>query len=173
MEDKDQFLRLFLNSEGELLAYILSMGIDPHCAEDVLQETALVMFKKFDEFEKGTNFRAWAFTIVRYQILRLRKWQARQPIQLSDEAMNRLEARALNEDNTHIQFEALTHCVDKLSDNSREMVRMRYNKKMDLPDIAQQLSRPVDSIYTTMSRIRKTLQDCVEDFGRHGAKAHD
>ena len=42
----------------------------PLDAEDVLQEANLVLWRKFDQYQEGTNFFAWACQIIRYEVLK-------------------------------------------------------------------------------------------------------
>ncbi|MBN1674127.1 MAG: sigma-70 family RNA polymerase sigma factor [Kiritimatiellae bacterium] len=167
MAEKADFLRLFIPLQGDLLAYILSMGVRPEDADDLLQDSATVMFTKIGHFEAGTNFRAWAFKIVRNEILSYFRKGAKRPLRLSEEAFEDIEYLAANETEVpSVRLKALTVCLEKLQEHAKSMVMMRYRDNMTVQAIARVLSRPVDSIYTTMSRIRKSLQECILRFER-------
>jgi len=169
MQDNDGFLENFLPVQADLLAYILCMGVEPSSAEDVLQDAAIVMMRKFGQFEEGTNFRAWAYAVVRFEVLKKREWQARQPMRLSEEALDSLESMAAEEESGAIELDALYHCMERLSESAQRMLRMRYEMRLQVERIAERMQRPVDSVYTTMSRIRKTLQECIRHFGQREA----
>ncbi len=160
----DRFLKLYLTVQSDLLAYILCMGVDPASAEDVLQDAAMIMMRKLDRFKEGTNFRAWAYAVVRFEILKKREWQAKQPLRLGEEALDHLESLASDENEEPVRLQALSHCMRLLPVNARRLVNMRFESNLDSAAIARRLKRPVDSIYTTLSRIRKTLQDCILKF---------
>jgi RNA polymerase sigma-70 factor (ECF subfamily) len=162
MTDKSTFLKLYLPLQSDLLGYILCTGVSPNSAEDVLQNAAIVLHKKFEQFEAGTNFRAWAYRVVRFEVLKMREWQAKQPMALSEEAMDRLEATALADERPSPRLQALSRCLGRLTDKARSLVRMRYDQRLPVTAIADRLRRPVESIYTTLSRIRKSLQQCVQ-----------
>src|SRR5262245_10332779 len=51
--------------------WLVAAGIvgDPNAAEDVVQEAALLALGKLDQFQPGTNFRAWMAQMVRYVAL--------------------------------------------------------------------------------------------------------
>src|SRR4030095_15316638 len=51
--------------------WLVATGIvgDPTAAEDVVQEAALLALGKLDQFQPGTNFRAWMAQMVRYVAL--------------------------------------------------------------------------------------------------------
>ena len=166
---KKEFLRLYLDLQCDLLAYILSMGIAPNSAGDVMQNAAVIMLKKFDQFEPGTNFRAWAYTVVRYEVLKERTRSAKRPLQLSEEAMDSLQSIALAEQTPQIRIEALIHCIDKLSDKAAAMVGMRYIENMSVQRMAGRLMRSAESIYTGLSRIKKKLHECIRHFEKREA----
>ena len=64
-ETSAEFARLVDEHQGRLKGYILSLVFDPHAASDILQETNLILCRKADKFEAGTNFRAWAFRVAK------------------------------------------------------------------------------------------------------------
>ena len=57
---------------------------------------------------------------------------------------------------------ALADCVEKLRDRDRELINRRYAPGVTVNDIAEQLDRPVKSIYAALTRIRRGLLKCVE-----------
>ena len=67
--------QLFVTGQGNLLAFILSLHPGMAEAEDILQETFLVVSRKADTFAEGTNFLAWACTIARFKVLEFRRRQ--------------------------------------------------------------------------------------------------
>jgi RNA polymerase sigma-70 factor (ECF subfamily) len=163
MVEKADFIKLFMPLQGDLLAYVLSAGVTAESADDVLQTAALQVFNKIEQFQDGTNFRAWAFAFVRNEVLHHFKTHHRRALSLSDEAL--LEIEALSSDEAAIpgvKIHLLNRCMDKLQVMAREMLMMRYRDGLAVQAIADRLERPVDSIYTTLSRIRKALQICVE-----------
>src|SRR6202040_3274100 len=63
------FLRLFLENERRLYAYILTLLANHADADDVLQEASLVMWDKFDEQHPPDHFLAWACRIAYFKVL--------------------------------------------------------------------------------------------------------
>lgn len=162
MAPNGEFIRLFMPVQGDLLAYILSMGVRPEDAEDVLQDSASIMFAKIDQFRKGTNFRAWAYAIVRNEILRYFSKAKKRPLSLTEEAYEDIEHLATDDSEVpSVQLRALLMCLEGLGDKARDMIMMRYRDNMQVKGIADELGRPANSVYVTLSRIRKTLQECI------------
>lgn len=165
MAKPKDFVGLFMPLQGDLLALILAMGVPPHAADDVLQNAASTILQKIETFELGSNFRAWAFAIAKNHALHALRHQARKPLLLSDQAcadISRLiESEAQAEP---FRLKALSVCVEKLQERARDLVKLRYHENLSVKAIAQKLNRPVESIFTTLSRIRKSLLDCVRRF---------
>src|ERR1700738_4102637 len=63
------FLRLFLQNEPRLFAYILTLLPRRADADDVLQEASMVMWDKFDEGQPPRDFVAWGCRIAYFKVL--------------------------------------------------------------------------------------------------------
>ena len=73
INESEQFVELMTNFQGRLYAFILSLMGDPNSANDILQETNIVLWNKSSEFELGTNFKAWSFRIASFQVMAYRQ----------------------------------------------------------------------------------------------------
>src|SRR5215468_9638347 len=89
------FLRLFLQNERRLYAYIVTLLHNRIDADDVLQETSLVMWDKFDPQHLPTDFAAWGCRIAYFKILNLYKRTQRSRVQFSQELLERLSETAI------------------------------------------------------------------------------
>ena len=157
-----EFVELYGQHQFRLFHYICPLVPSLTDAEDVMQEVATVLWQRFDEFESGTNFLAWARSVAHYRVLEFRRAQSRQPAFLSDDALERVSAVAETmEDEFGDQREALNFCYEKLSDAERRIIMQRYTPGETLADLAQQENRPVDSIYQSIRRIRHRLTECI------------
>lgn len=158
----EDYLRLLNEHETSLKAYVHSLVRGTSDAEDVLQETRLVMWRCFGDFTPGTNFRAWARKIAFHQILAFRR-KARRVTSLSEETLEMLAAALdQHEERHHRHSEALRQCVRRLSRPHRQIFLMRYSRDMSIPDIAQAVQRSEGAVYRLLSRLRASLQTCVE-----------
>ena len=68
-DEQDRFVRLLSKHSSALYGYILALTANLHDAEDVFQETNVVLLRKWQEFEFGSDFLAWSCTIARYKTL--------------------------------------------------------------------------------------------------------
>ncbi len=159
----ERFMRLFMSHERRIFGLILSLLPAWSDADDVMQETATVLWRKFDTFEEGTNFAAWAFKIARLQVLNFYKKQRRKQALLSDETFLKLaeqaQQRSTQVDNRH---HALENCLGKLKERDQELIQLRYQPDATTSDVANEVNRSVDAIYKALNRIHSQLLSCIQ-----------
>ncbi|MBL9151693.1 MAG: sigma-70 family RNA polymerase sigma factor [Verrucomicrobiales bacterium] len=161
----ESFLRLLNDNERAVSAYVHSLIREPSDAEDILQEARLVMWRHFDAFQPGTNFRAWARKIAFHQVLAHRR-KARRFTELSEECLELLATELDRGEARHQrQAEALRQCVKKLSRPHRQIFLMRYSREMSIEEIARAVNRTEGAVYRLLSRLRMGLQACVGKGG--------
>lgn len=160
----EAFIAEFGKAQRPLFLYILSLTGNPTDAEDIQQDTNLVLWQKFDTFEPGTSFHAWASKVAYYQVLKWREGRGRDAASLDPSVMKLLadDAQAMVE-NADARRDALRSCLTKLRDADRELIQQRYAPGSTGRAIAQQLGRPENSVYKSISRIRAALLVCIEN----------
>lgn len=159
----EAFLRLMAEHERPLAAYVYSLLPGAADADDILQEAKIVMWKQFGRFEAGTNFRAWARTIVLHQVLNHRRAEKRRPTTPLDREFIEAVAAEIDRraDALDLQSEALKYCLKKLPEAHRAIVVWRYYEDCGVEEIAAKSNRSVEAVYRLLSRIRKTLGECM------------
>ena len=159
----EQFVTLFTTHQRRLFQYILSLLSNVQDAEDVLQETNLVLWRKFSSFEPGTNFLAWASRVAHYEVLKYRKRaQYRQTRLLDEELIEQLGGEALeNAGYLDAVRDALHHCLERLRPEDRDLVAQRYADGASGKGLAEASGRPANSISKSLGRIRRALFDCI------------
>ena len=157
------FVMLLTAHQSSLYACILALLPDHAAAKDILQETNLTLWQKAADFEKGTNFLAWATRIARYHIMNYRRSGQRARVVFDDDLFQDLSARQLNRiADFDGREDALRVCVEKLKPEHRELVRQRYEQGHLVQDIAERTHRSVGAISQTLFRIRETLLNCIQ-----------
>ncbi len=158
----EQFLRLLLPNQKRIYAYILTLVPHWSDADDIMQETTTAMWRKFDEFERGTDFVAWGVSIARYEVLRFRRKQGANRLQFSDDLLNmiaqQVEAAANQADE---RLDALNECLEKLPERDRKLIRLRYESDVTIRTVAERVGRPVQGMYKAMARIHDALLQCI------------
>lgn len=157
------FLRLYAASQPHVFAYIYTLLPDWNDAEEVLQETSLALWRSFDQFEQGTNFKAWACKTAFYQVLSFRKRRKRTPALLGMETVEAVaHETAEMADSLDDQLRALSSCINGLKAHDRSLLDRFYGLGLPTRTIAGQLGRPVGTITKALTRIRRMLFACIE-----------
>jgi RNA polymerase sigma-70 factor (ECF subfamily) len=158
----DRFLTAFLPQQQALFVYIYSLIPQRQDAADILQQTALVLWKKFDEFAPGTDFLAWASRIAYLEVLHLRRNKARHTEILDDDVLRDVaEAAPENRSFLDSTLAALQYCVAKLSSSDADLLQRRYERGQSGAEMAHTLGRPANSISKSLGRIRRALAQCI------------
>lgn len=151
---------LFIQHQPAIRGFVLAMIPNFSLADDVVQETFLVVTRKADSFEIGTSFAAWVKTIARFKALeaiRARRYES-----LSDEVLEALstEPRELGGDSDE-RIVWLRGCLEQLAPQARRSIDYRYQNEHLPPQIASLMGCTVQSVNVTLSRARAFLRECV------------
>ncbi|MCA9052028.1 MAG: sigma-70 family RNA polymerase sigma factor [Planctomycetaceae bacterium] len=158
----EDFIRSFTAAQRSLYLYILPLVGNSTDADEVLQETNLVIWSKWSQFEPGSNFLAWGRAIARLEVFRHRRSPGRR-IGLLDAGLLELVANRTEvvSEQLELRQEALAHCLEQLRPKDLELVQLRYVAGASGEDVARQTGRPVNSIHQSIGRIRRALTECV------------
>jgi RNA polymerase sigma-70 factor (ECF subfamily) len=161
----DQFLRLYHSHEVALRGIALSLIPRWADASEVIQEANLVMWQKFDEFEIGSNFQAWAGRIIQFKAKEFRRKQGRDQrifTFLTDELSETLVEEASDlVGEFEERYPALQRCLSKLKSADRELLEIRYQTGSTIASVAEATGRSAEALYKTLSRLRSALLACV------------
>lgn len=158
----DLFLRLFTANEPAVRAFVRSLVPTLADANDVMQEVALVLWRKFDEYHSHEDFRRWAFGVAKFKVLAWQRDQARDRHVFGEEMTEVLAHEASERsDQLVAQREALRVCLEKLPEEQRRLVDSAYASGSRIDALAASLGRTAMALYKTLHRIRLTLIDCT------------
>lgn len=158
----DEFVLLLIGAQTRLYAYILSLVLEKDRAREVLQQANLVLLEKEADFERGTNFTAWAHRVAFYEVLADRRRRTRDRHLFSDELLALIAQRASATDKTFdARSEALERCLEGLSAEQRELVRERYGPGGSVAAIAEQVGKSPAAVSAMLYRIRTALVACI------------
>ncbi len=160
--DQGDFVQLMINGQSRLYAFILSLVSQPEQASEVLQETNLVLWKKSDQFEIGTNFMAWAFRIARYQVMAHRQRLGRDRHVFDDGVVEQIAASfEKSSERFEERLAALSHCMKQLSEDAQTLVGRRYRDGVAVKSLAAELGQTANTIAVKLHRIRAALMQCI------------
>jgi RNA polymerase sigma-70 factor (ECF subfamily) len=160
---QERFMRLWTIHQPGVANYLHALVRDRAAAEDLLQETALLIFRRFAEYDEQRPFVAWALGIARFKVLGMRRDKARCRVIFDDEALEKFtESWAEQASEPTARSEALESCIGKLADHAQRVVRLRYFEDMTADQIAAKLGGNGGSIRVTLQRIRTQLRECID-----------
>lgn len=158
----ERFMRLFLAHEPEILRNVLVFVPHLHDARDIVQETAVALWRHFGDFDPARPFTNWACGFARMEVRRyLRQVQRRAA--LSEQAMVTLEATERSETGWLEECARhLSECRDQIAPEHRRVLDGYYVDKASVEVLAARHGRSVESVYKLLQRIRHALLDCIE-----------
>ena len=162
-EHTEEFVTLLTECQGRLYAYIRTLVRNSEDARDVLQETNLVLWRKSGEFEPQSNFAGWACRIAQFQVKAWRRDAGRDRLVFDDSLLDQLSDEAKNRTGAADTLQsALPHCLGKLTDPDRGLLRRRYFESEPVKAIAAEQHRSPNAVSRSLYRIRNTLLACIE-----------
>jgi RNA polymerase sigma-70 factor (ECF subfamily) len=163
LPEQERFMCLWSSAQPAVSNYVHSLLRDHALAKDVLQETALVLFRRFSEYHEERPFLAWALGIARFQVLGVQRDAARNLVSCDEELLSRFtETWAEIAPEATDRAAALQTCLGRLAAHANRMVRLRYFEELDSEQIAQQIGGTGASVRSALKRVREQLRLCVE-----------
>jgi RNA polymerase sigma-70 factor (ECF subfamily) len=132
-------------------------------AEDVFQQAAITMWEKFDQFEAGSDFPAWACSVARFKALNFLNSKKRERACFSEQLIDELASREVHQPELQeARLRALAACREKLSQVDQNLLALCYGGSGTVREVAVRIGRPVGSVYDSLSRIRRGLFACIQ-----------
>ena len=165
MTGSAKFVTQITKSQRQLHSYILSMVWNPVEADDVLQETNLVLWEKAGEFDDSRPFLPWAMRFAQFQAMAWLKRHRRQRERLvfDDDLANLLADEAVADEQTQdSRQQALGACIKKLEPEKRALIARRYEPDASVNAMAEEVGVTPKAISDRLRRIRRALMECIE-----------
>ena len=162
MPASDDFVALLTKHQRRLHAYIFSLVWNPADADDILQETNIVLLKKAAEFDSSRDFLPWALTIAKFQTLAGLKRRQRLRLVFDEPLAELLADDAAREDPVlEARRMALATCLQKLPAAHRDLLVRRYEPNAIVGEMAATLGLTLQALSDRLRRMRQNLLDCI------------
>lgn len=156
------FVRQLMQSQNQIYSYILTMVPNWSDAEDILQDTSEILWRKYGQGEKIEYFAALGIKVAQnliYQYYRQKKQQDRL---LTEEAFEDLAAYAGQLSSEADRRVRMLHtCLSKLPGRDMELIRLRYESGYTVRKMAEVTNRSAEGLYKVMGRIHDMILRCV------------
>ncbi len=161
-ERTEEFVRLVALHSRDIYRCIHGLVINRDAADDIYQETSLVIWREYGRYVSGTDFLSWAKRIAVNQVLAWRKRVQRNRLIFNEAFLLAVADETERNDSSlrrHKDF--LPHCMEKLGEPHRRLIAQRYEERFSIDEIAARNNKTIDAVYRALSRIRRILHDCV------------
>lgn len=163
IEIRERLARSWVAAEPAVRAFVAAAVRGVADREDVLQQVALTVARRFEEYDGKRPFVAWALWLAKSRIVDFYRGQGRQRLVLADGMLDRV-ADSLAERHREVspRREALEACLEGLPQRSRNMLRLRYDDGLPIDRIAAAVRLTPGSVRVALFRIREALAACIE-----------
>ncbi|MEK6236786.1 MAG: sigma-70 family RNA polymerase sigma factor [Planctomycetales bacterium] len=160
-ERYEAFVRLLVEHEPRVRAFLRGLLPSWHDVEEVTQEASLVAWRKFDDFEEGTSFGGWLLTIARFEALKHRRRVARSPLVFADDVWDLLAEEASGEGVQQVRRRHLEPCLAKLKPGQRDLLLNVHSPGVVIREVALQSGKSEQAFYKVIQRLRAVVLACV------------
>ncbi|MGB6221302.1 MAG: sigma-70 family RNA polymerase sigma factor [Haloferula sp.] len=161
---EETFVHLVAKHQLELRAFVVSMMPGSADVDDVIQEANISIWQKRGEFEIGSSFKAWMFSVAKFKVMaawrdqkRRREWWVPEDVltKLIEESMDDAIRTSVP------RHEILKECLNQLRPEDRGLILRRYFDGSRVKALALEVGRSADSVKVSLRRIRLVLGMCI------------
>jgi RNA polymerase sigma-70 factor (ECF subfamily) len=157
-----QFAEQFVLHQGRVYGYIVTMLPNRHDAEDVFQQTSLILWQKWDQFDPSRDFVGWACGIAHHEVRNFLRRRGNDRVVLSEKVLDELaDLRIESQPMLEQRRDTLVECMKKLDFVCREMLERCYAARASVKSVAKQFRMTPNALYLRLRRIRRDLLECV------------
>lgn len=155
----EEFERVIVPYSRTLLRFAHRLTRDPSTAEDLVQETLLLAWRGFHQFESGTNARAWLFRILMNSFHgQSRRVGASVPVA---ELRSGIQAAGGSE----LEALELAQALDRLVPEQRTALVLAAVEGFTCREIAEILAVPIGTVMSRLSRAREAMREAMAPLG--------
>lgn len=162
---REEFTQLYAAAQQPLYAYLLTLVPHPADADEVLQETAVLLWQRVAEYDPRQPFLPWALAFARFQAMKYRKYSARhraRTVALSEEAFESLAGdEGYDWQGAAQRADIVAACVRQLPEDDRRLLELRYHGPGTIRELAGGDEQLEARLYKRLQRIREALWQSV------------
>ncbi|HTT76299.1 MAG TPA: sigma-70 family RNA polymerase sigma factor [Candidatus Binataceae bacterium] len=160
-ERQNEFESVAMPQSRSLLRVARRLTFDPAIAEDLVQETFLRAWRGFDQFQPGTNARAWLFRIL-FNVFYARGRKIRSgPVLVPLQMPGRVAEQHSSTSFSLLDSAMLSAALDDLSEDHRTVILLAVVEGFTCRELADILSIPIGTVMSRLGRARRTLRESL------------
>ncbi len=162
---REVFAILARENANHLLVHLRALVRDRTAVDDLFQETMLIAWRRLPEYDRSRPFGPWLRGIGTRLSLEWRRKSRRltpidpafaEAIEVAGSRFEQAEGLTFDE-----RLASLRECLEHLSPDQDEIVRMVYREGRALRDVAQVQGLNEETIKKRLQRLRGALADCL------------
>jgi len=158
----ENLIVLLTGHQERLFRYIYSLVPSEADAKDILQETSLALFRKFDQYDATRPFLPWAYRFAYLEVQKHREKSGRVPLLFSEDIIDLLAIeRERHEARLDERLYHLDHCLGKLGQADRDLLTSRYSRRESAEEMMARFSLSRRTLFRNLGMLRRRLHDCV------------
>ncbi|MCC7083992.1 MAG: sigma-70 family RNA polymerase sigma factor [Pirellulales bacterium] len=158
----DHFAELFAQYQRRIYSYISTLIINRDDVDDIFQQTCVVLWKKWNQYDPQADFANWGCGIARNEVRNYLRKKHGSSIQFSDQVLDSLSDEHIEVGREmEARHRALSDCLDKLPPPQRELVERCYSDEGSIRSIANRMQIAPTTLYMKLHRLRRALLDCI------------
>ena len=162
-ERYETFVARFAHYEPDLRRFLRSLLPTAVDTDEVLQQTAIVIWRKFDQYDPETNFMKWACVIARFEALAYRRKMARDRLVFREDVLELMADEGVGEiSERRVEHEALESCLLAMPEKQRQFLTLAYTPGVKVKELAEEAGSTAAAFYMRLKRLRHQLVQCVE-----------
>lgn len=162
-------MRLVLEQEPLLVGYARAIVGSRDSAEDIFQDLVMLVMRKHGDIPNADAVPGWTRRATRFLALKRLQRQSRERPVMDEELVGLIERDWADmgfQDSGNGYIAALARCRERLPAKSREILELRYDADMNCQQIAERLSRPLNTVYVMITRLHRALEKCIRSQAR-------
>ena len=166
--EEEDLVREIVQRRSMILAYARSIVVSSELAEDVFQDVVVIALKKRGQLESLNGIGAWLRKIARFESMNALRKLHKQPVLFDDHVLDLVDAswKQMDENKSRDYSAAVCHCLALLSPKMQHVIELRYKQGFSGKELADELGRPLNTVYVTLSRIHTNLRECINRYLR-------
>jgi RNA polymerase sigma-70 factor (ECF subfamily) len=151
------------SAQATVGAFIHTLVTNVHDAEEVLQRVAVTLVRKYEQYDAGRPFIAWAMGFAKLEVMKYLRERGHQRLVFDNALVEQIAERyqsTSRDDWAVSQF--IEECVAELDERARRAIQLRYQGDLRTAQIAREMQLTDGAVRTLLSRARSVLRQCLE-----------